>query len=99
MQYYRTIGDENIVYISTLNKEGKGNIAKEEYETIRKMYQDAKPGYVVTYDGKEYSYMQLYDPSKGGLEPDEAWKIIESSNINKENKQKLYDYIYGKGGV
>ena len=39
------------------------------------------------------------DPSKGGLDPDKAWKIIESSNISKENKQKLYDYIYGKGGV
>ena len=99
MIYYRTIGDENIVYISTLNKEGKGNISKEEYETIRKMYQDVKPGYVVTYDGKEYSYMQIEDPSKGGVEPDEACKIIESSNISKEKKQKLYDYIYGKGGA
>lgn len=97
MQYYRTIGDENIVYITTLNKEGKGNISKEEYETIRKMYQNAKPGYVVTYNGKEYSYMQIEDPSKGGLEPDEAWKIIESSNISKENKSKLKEFIYGGG--
>ena len=36
------------------------------------------------------------DPSKGGLDPEQAWKIIESSNISKENKQKLYDYIYAK---
>ena len=34
------------------------------------------------------------DPSKGGLTPDEAWKIIESSNISKENKALLKDYIY-----
>ena len=97
MQYNRTIGDENIVYISTLDKDGKGNISKEEYEIIRNMYQKAKPGYVVTYDGKEYTYMQIDDPDKGGLTPDEAWKIIESSNIRKENKQLLKDYIYKEG--
>lgn len=99
MQYNRTIGDENIVYISTLDKDGKGNISKEEYEIIRKMYQAANPGYAVTYDGKEYSYIQVEDPDsgKGGLTPDEAWKIIESSNISKENKQLLKDYIYKEG--
>lgn len=37
------------------------------------------------------------DPSKGGLETDEAWKIIESSNISKENKSKLKEFIYGGG--
>ena len=37
------------------------------------------------------------DPSKGGLTPDEAWKIIESSNISKENKQLLKEYIYKEG--
>ena len=96
MQYYRTIIEENIVCISTVNQEGKGNISKEEYEKIRKLYQDAKPGYVVTFDGKEYSYMQIEDPSKGSLTPDEAWKIISSSNISKEDKEKLYKFIYAK---
>ena len=93
MQYWREILDDGIVSIGTINS-GKGNISKEEYETIRKMYQDAKPGYTVTYDGKTYSYIQIDDPGKGGLTPDEAWKIIESSNISKENKALLKDYIY-----
>ena len=34
------------------------------------------------------------DPGKGSLSADEAWKIIESSNISKENKALLKDYIY-----
>lgn len=39
-------------------------------------------------------WVERTDPSKGGLTPDEAWKIIESSNISKENKALLKDYIY-----
>ena len=34
---------------------------------------------------------------KGSMTPDQAWKIIESSNISKENKQLLKDYIYKEG--
>ena len=37
------------------------------------------------------------DPGKESLSADEAWKIIESSNISKENKQLLKDYIYKEG--
>ena len=38
------------------------------------------------------------DPDKGKyMTPDEAWKIIESSNISKENKALLKDYIYKEG--
>lgn len=37
------------------------------------------------------------DESKGSLTPDEAWKIIESSNISKENKALLKDFIYKEG--
>ena len=42
-------------------------------------------------------WVERTDPSKGGLTPDEAWKIIESSNISKEHKSQLKDFIYKEG--
>lgn len=36
------------------------------------------------------------DLSKGSITPDQEWKIISSSNISKEDKEKLYKYIYAK---
>lgn len=44
-------------------------------------------------------YEAVYEESssKGTMTPDEAWKIIESSNISKENKALLKEYIYKEG--
>lgn len=72
------------------------DIIKTRKKDQRLMEKDGKIFYV---DVPGWDDREPDDPSKGGLDPDKAWKIIESSNISKENKQKLYDYIYGKGGA
>lgn len=47
------------------------------------------------FEQTESGYEAIYkeDPSKGELTANEAWKIIESSNISKENKSKLREFI------
>lgn len=75
-------------------------IKKEEFYNILEIIGTRKKDQrLMEKDGKIY-YVEVpgYDPipeeDKGGLTPDEAWKIIESSNISKENKALLKDYIY-----
>lgn len=101
MKYFKTIIEDNIVCISTLNEDGKGNITEKEYNNILEMIRKCPPDKILTETKKGFGYIDnpyyLDDPSKGGLDPDHAWKIIESSNISKENKALLKDYIYKEG--
>jgi len=76
MQYNRTIGDENIVYISTLDKDGKGNITKEEYEKIRDMYKNAPAGKVVVEDGAGYAYADAPAPQDEDLPAEAIAEIL-----------------------
>lgn len=106
--YYAKVKDgDYIVGIVKYNtKEDVGiEIKEEEYLEILKIIgtrkkdqrlleQDGKIFYV---DVPGWDDREPDDPGKGGLTPDEAWKIIESSNISKENKQLLKDYIYKEG--
>ena len=97
MIYYKTIVEDGIVCLSTVNEEGKGNISEKEYNNILELIIKCPEDMILTETEKGYEYIKnpyYVDPSKGELTPDEAWKIIESSNISKENKALLKDYIY-----
>ncbi len=100
MKYFKTIIEDNIVCISTLNEDGKGNIAEKEFYNILEMIRKCPEDMILTETEKGYEYIKnpyYVDPSKGSLTPDEAWKIIETSNISKENKALLKDFIYKEG--
>ena len=98
MIYYKTLDEDGVVSVNTLNEKGKGNIDEKEYSMIIELFRKMPVGKVLIETEKGYEYADAPDdPSKGGLTPDEAWKIIESSNISKENKQLLKDYIYKEG--
>ena len=70
------------------------DIIKTRKKDQRLLEQDGKIYYV---DVPGWDDQEPDDPGKGSLSADEAWKIIESSNISKENKQLLKDYIYKEG--
>ena len=98
VKYIKTIYNSVIVSISKAYLPGKGNIDEKEYNEIYSLIKDMPEGKVLMETDKGYIYADAPDdPSKGGLDPDEAWKIIESSNISKENKRKLKEFIYGGG--
>lgn len=50
---------------------------------------------------RDQEWIELYKDFLEEMEntktADEYWKIIESSNISKENKSKLKEFIYGGG--
>lgn len=78
-------------------------IKKEEFYDILKIIRTRKKDQrLMEKDGKIYyeefpGYDPISEEDKDGLTPDQAWKIIESSNISKENKALLKDYIYKEG--
>ena len=96
--YYKAVENGYILCIST-NKIGK-EISEKEYLQIMKIVKKApepKEGKVLMLRDSDLTYEYVDepdDPDKGGLTPEGSWKIIESSNISKENKALLKDYIY-----
>ena len=94
MGYSKVIYDSIVIALIKIAE--KGNIDEKEFNMLSKMIDSAPEGMVVyeTEKGYEYGKAPDPDPGKGELTPDEAWKIIESSNISKENKALLKDYIY-----
>ena len=93
MGYFKTIDDGIIVSISTIDGQ-KGNIDEKEFLMLKELFNKMPTDKMLNTDLKYVDRPLPEDPDKGGLTPDEAWKIIESSNISKENKSLLKDYIY-----
>lgn len=102
MRYFIAMDGEYVLGIGTGN--GGNEISEKEYNEIMKVIHAGHKSNqrMICKDGK-YIYIDVDgwndspeypDPGKGSLSDDEAWKIIESSNISKENKQLLKDYIY-----
>lgn len=96
MGYFKTIDDDIIVSINTVDG-AKGNIDEKEFLMLKELFNKMPTDKMLNKDLK-YVDRPMDDASgKGSLTPDEAWKIIESSNISKENKALLKDYIYKEG--
>ena len=94
MGYFKTIEDDIIVSISTIDGV-KGNIDEKEFLMLKEFFNKMPTDKMLNKDLKYVDRPIPEDPDKGKyMTPDEAWKIIESSNISKENKQLLKDYIY-----
>ena len=93
MGYSKVICDSIVVALIKISE--KGNIDEKEFDMLSKMIDSAPEGMVVyeTEKGYEYGKAPDTDPDKSGLTPDEAWKIIESSNISKENKAKIKELL------
>lgn len=106
MGYIKVISDGYILGIGE-NPRMNGNITEKEYADLITVFNkkpEDKDGYILKLNEKDLKWEYIKKPDdpdtgKESITHDEAWKIIESSNISKENKQKLYDYIYGKGGA
>lgn len=96
MGYFKMIEDDIIVSISTIDGV-KGNIDEKEFLMLKELFNKMPTDKMLNKDLKYVDRPIPEDPDKGSLTPDEAWKIIESSNISKENKALLKDYIYKEG--
>lgn len=76
MIYYKTIGDDGFVSLSTVNADGEGNITKSEYKQILQMIKDAPTGQgVVEIDG-EYAYAE-YSVVESDVAPEEVLDALE----------------------
>lgn len=96
MGYFKTIEDDIIISISTIDGV-KGNIDEKEFLMLKELFNKMPTDKMLNKDLKYVDRPIEDDPSKGSLTPDDAWKIIESSNISKENKALLKDFIYKEG--
>lgn len=96
MGYSKVICDSIVIALIKIDE--KGNINEKEFDILSNMINSAPEGMVVyeTEKGYEYGKTPDYNQDKNSMTADEAWKIIESSNISKENKSKLKEFIYGK---
>ena len=75
MIYYKTIGDDGFISVSTVNADGDGNISQTEYNQIMQMIKDAPTGRgVVEIDG-EYAYAEY--SVVDDVSPDEIAEALE----------------------
>lgn len=76
MAYYKTIGDNGFVSISTVNSDGEGNILQTEYEQILQMIKAAPDGQGVVEDGDGYAYAE-YSVEESDATPEEVIEALE----------------------
>lgn len=102
MAYIKVITENGYILGLGINKAVSGGISEKEYneltEIFKKKPEDTdKYRYMLNAKTLEFDMIEKSDdPEKGNIDPAEAWKIISSSNISKEDKEKLYKYIYAK---
>lgn len=76
MIYYKTIGENGFVSVSTVNADGDGNISQTEYDRILQMIKNAPTGQgVVEIDG-EYAYAE-YSVEESDATPEEVIEALE----------------------
>lgn len=76
MIYYKTIGDDGFIAVSTVNADGDGNITQTEYQQILQMIKDAPTGQGVVESGGEYSYAE-YPVIESDVPPEEVLEALE----------------------
>lgn len=76
MIYYKTIGDDGFVSISTVNADGKGNITQTEYNQIMQMIKNAPTGQGVVEDGSGYAYAEI-PVVESDVAPEEVLEALE----------------------
>ena len=75
MIYYKSVDNEVIVGISTVNTDGNGNISEEEYEFLKTMITEKPEGKQIRDNGDgTYSYIDM--PPMPELEDSEALSIL-----------------------
>ena len=76
MIYYKTIGNDGFVSLSTVNADGEGNITKAEYDQIMQMIKNAPTGQGVVESGGGYAYAE-YPVIESEVTPDEIADALE----------------------
>lgn len=76
MIYYKTIGDDGFVSISTVNADGEGNITQTEYNQIMQMIKDAPTGQGVIESGGGYAYAE-FPVIESDVPPEEVLEALE----------------------
>ena len=75
MIYYKTLGADGFISVSTVNADGDGNISQTEYDRILQMIKNAPTGQgVVEIDG-EYAYAEY--SVVDDVSPDEIAEALE----------------------
>lgn len=79
MQYYKTIGENGFVAVSTINADGEGNSTQSEHDTLVEKYHNAPDGYgvVETESGFEYApFPPEPEPEPTDTDKAEAYDIL-----------------------
>lgn len=77
MQYYKTVSEEILVSIGTINADGDGNITAEEYDSLLVMVRQMPDGKRIHDNGDgTYSYVDAPPMPEPDVEPEEALAIL-----------------------
>ena len=78
MQYFKTMYDNTVAGISTVNASGNGNITEEEYNNLRGMFLNMPRGKKIIEENGTYSYVDApsIDPEPTVEDKAEAYDIL-----------------------
>ena len=77
MQYYKTVNDEILVSIGTINADGDGNITAEEYAELLAMIRQMPEGKNIHDNGDgTYSYVDAPPVPEPEIDDSEALEIL-----------------------
>ena len=77
MQYYKTVSEEILVSIGTINADGDGNITAEEYDELLAMIRQMPDGKRIRDNGDgTYTYVDAPPVPEPDVEPEEALAIL-----------------------
>ena len=76
MIYYKTLGADGFISVSTVNADGDGNISQTEYDRILQMIKNAPTGQGVVEDGSEYAYAEI-PVVESDVAPEEVLEALE----------------------
>ena len=76
MIYYKTLGADGFISVSTVNADGDGNISQTEYDRILQMIKNAPTGQGVVEDGSGYAYAKI-PVVESDVAPEEVLEALE----------------------
>ncbi len=76
MIYYKTLGADGFISVSTVNADGDGNISQTEYDRILQMIKNAPTGQGVVEDGSGYAYAEI-PVVESDVAPEEVLEALE----------------------